>query len=180
MVGDIIVGEESGQLWHVKWNPGTGVFDKDQLAMVTQFEGATFAPVRLPGVNRPPVLTCPHAVKVHSEHAHHGMVTLTVSVSDPDGNPLTVTWTVGGATTVHQLAPGATQDSLTIAAPAVPATTVAVSVDDGAGASASCRIPVVAKRHHHHDRGKGDHDGDDDDDDDDGRDEYGGFRRYGR
>jgi hypothetical protein len=51
-VGDVIMGEENGNLWDIAWN---GVsFDKTLLTHVSQWEGATFAPTILPGISGVP------------------------------------------------------------------------------------------------------------------------------
>jgi hypothetical protein len=58
-VGDVIMGEENGNLWDIKWN-GTS-FVKTLLTHVGQFEGATFARAALPGLAPEPsalVLLC--------------------------------------------------------------------------------------------------------------------------
>jgi hypothetical protein len=48
-VGDIIMGEENGRLWDIKWN-GASFTSTLLSAAVPQWEGATFAPTNLPGV----------------------------------------------------------------------------------------------------------------------------------
>jgi hypothetical protein len=48
-VGDVILGEENGRLWDIKWN-GLGFNETLLSAAVPQWEGATFAPTTLPGV----------------------------------------------------------------------------------------------------------------------------------
>ncbi len=50
MVGDFTIAEESGNLWHVRWNSTTGDFDKDLLATVSQWEGTTFSPASIVGL----------------------------------------------------------------------------------------------------------------------------------
>jgi hypothetical protein len=47
-VGDVIMGEENGKLWDIKWN-GTA-FVSTLLTTTGQWEGATFAPTTLPGI----------------------------------------------------------------------------------------------------------------------------------
>jgi hypothetical protein len=170
MVGDVLSGEElPGNIWRIRWNPTTGMFDKELEATVTQLEGATFAPVALPVTDNPPTLACPAAVSVGCARACGAPATVTVTVGDPDGDRLTVTFTVGGRATVHTLAAGATGDSFTFDAP-VGTTTVAVRVDDGSGGSVTCAVPVMVKAaradrddHDRHGVLKGGKHGDDDD-----------------
>ena len=77
MVGDLIIGEETGNLWQIHWN-GTR-FEGTKFAHVSQWEGATMAPAGM--------------VQVNSTTAS---VTLNGTVSDdglPTGGALTSVWT---------------------------------------------------------------------------------------
>ena len=54
MVGDVLIAQEGGQLWHVKWN-GVG-FDTEVIATVPQWEHVTFSPagiVEIPPTGQP-------------------------------------------------------------------------------------------------------------------------------
>ena len=101
MVGDLIIGEETGNLWQIHWN-GTR-FEGTKFAHVAQWEGATMAPAGM--------------VQVNSTTAS---VTLNGTVSDdglPTGGALTSVWTkVSG--------PGTT----TFTSPNTPITSVSFSV----------------------------------------------------
>ena len=142
MVGDILVGEESpGNLWHLRWNPVSGGFDKELLATVGQFEGATFAPTALP-TNQPPTIACPSSGSFTCTNPQGATQTLTVQVSDPDHDGLSVTWNVDGHDiVVNSDAPGTTSDSFTNTY-SVGAHAVTVTVNDGHGNSASCSNTV--------------------------------------
>ena len=48
MVGDFLIAQEGGALWHVRWDPATGSFQTEQVARVEQWEHVTFAPVGFP------------------------------------------------------------------------------------------------------------------------------------
>ena len=52
MVGDVIMGEENGKLWDIRWN-GTAFVSQSLVSGVSQWEGATFAPVNVRGVGVP-------------------------------------------------------------------------------------------------------------------------------
>jgi hypothetical protein len=144
MVGDIVVGEEfPGNLWRVRWNAGTGSFDKQLLATVGQLEGAAFAPTSLPVVNKPPTITCPGASSATCSGPQGATQTLTVQLSDPDNDALQVTWNVDGTdVVVNSDAPGTASDSFTFTY-AVGTHTVTVTANDGRGGTASCTTTVT-------------------------------------
>jgi hypothetical protein len=48
MVGDFLIAEEGGPLWHVRWDPASNSFQTEQVARVEQWEHVTFAPVGFP------------------------------------------------------------------------------------------------------------------------------------
>lgn len=54
-VGDMVVAEENGQLWDVRWDAAAAAFVKVQLARVAQWEHVTFSTARI--VTRPPTRT---------------------------------------------------------------------------------------------------------------------------
>jgi len=54
LVGDVLVAQESpGILWHVRWDPASGKFQKKSLAQVPQWEHVAFSPAGL--LTIPPV-----------------------------------------------------------------------------------------------------------------------------
>jgi hypothetical protein len=42
-VGDIVIAQESGPLWDLRWNPGAAKFDITEIARVSQWEHVTFS-----------------------------------------------------------------------------------------------------------------------------------------
>ncbi|HXI59149.1 MAG TPA: hypothetical protein VNO55_23945 [Polyangia bacterium] len=145
MVGDVVVGEEApGNLWHLVWDASAGVFHKDLLATVSQFEGAAFAPTALPTTNHSPTVACPVDQTRECGGPAGAATTLAVAVDDPDHDPLTVTWTIDGVlVATHALAAGAGSDTLTFTFALGGSHTVALHVDDGKGGVADCSTAVT-------------------------------------
>lgn len=54
-IGDMVIAEENGQLWDVRWDAAAAEFVKVQLARVAQWEHVTFSTSRI--VTRPPTAT---------------------------------------------------------------------------------------------------------------------------
>jgi RHS repeat-associated protein/uncharacterized repeat protein (TIGR01451 family) len=102
MVGDLIIGEETGNLWQIHWN-GTR-FEGTKFAHVAQWEGATMAPAGM--------------VQVNSTTAS---VTLNGTVSDdglPTGGALTSVWTkVSGPGTTTFTSPNTPITSVSFSTP---------------------------------------------------------------
>ncbi len=147
MEGDIAVGEEvPGNLWRLHYNQGSGLFEKELLATVGQFEGAAFAPTALPTTNQPPTVGCPEASVLECGGPAGPATTLSVAVEDPDHDVLIVGWTVDGVlVAMHTLAIGATADSLTFTFALGGPHVVAVHVDDHLGGVADCSTAVTVR-----------------------------------
>jgi hypothetical protein len=96
--------------------------------------------------NEPPTISCPAPVTVERASPAGTDVTLTVQVTDPDAEPVTVTWNVGGmdvqTDNVLGLPSGPTRVTLQRAY-ALGSHTVTVTVDDGDAAPITCSTTVT-------------------------------------
>jgi hypothetical protein len=97
----------------------------------------------IPLLNHPPMIVCPAPASVECG----GAATVTAQVSDPDGDALTVVWSVNGvAIQTNKLAAGSTttpQDSMFTAEFPLGTNAVMVTVTDPSAATTSCSTTVT-------------------------------------
>lgn len=98
--------------------------------------------------NAPPALTCPQPVVTECTSPNGALVNLAATVQDPDGDALTVVWTVNGvAQQTNSLAAGNTgaQQVPFIAQFGTGTYQVGVSVSDGANPTETCSTTVTVQ-----------------------------------
>lgn len=97
--------------------------------------------------NEPPTLTCPDAVVAECESPDGTLVTLVTGVGDPDGDPMTVTWTIDGI--VYQVDEVPASDGPTLTELelngifGVGPHDIAISVEDGVYEAVVCVTSVM-------------------------------------
>ena len=107
--------------------------------------GTAYWPEKAPPVNHPPTVTCSAEKSMVFLDAGDS-VAITATASDPDGDPLTYTWTASGGRVdgtgaqVRWLSAGAAAGSYTIT----------VHVDDGRGGAATCNSTVDVEQKPNH------------------------------